>query len=145
MAKVRSVLIVEDDETARFILGEVVKRSGLSEHYAVAKNGLEALAYLEKAVQSLDDIYKIPDIILLDLHMPMMNGDDFLDTYSKKFASFGCAIYPFVVTEPDQKRFSKWKGIVRGCVEKPRTKKKMMEIVEEYSQLPTGTTHYITD
>jgi len=58
-----SVLIVDDDSDTLFTVGEIVKSLGCEVKFA--KNGIECLESLEKS---------IPDIILLDIMMPKMDG-----------------------------------------------------------------------
>ncbi|MDC3076356.1 response regulator [Paracoccaceae bacterium] len=71
------VLIVEDNEDLRF----TVKEALASADYIVleAGNGKEALDILS------DKSKKTPDLILLDLMMPKMNGFEFLEAYRKEF------------------------------------------------------------
>ena len=63
------VLIVEDDESIRDALCDVVVRAGLEP--VCATHGLEALRYLETCDA-------LPRLILLDLMMPIMDGWEFL-------------------------------------------------------------------
>jgi len=63
----KKVLIVEDDKT----LSSICKKLLVQAQYDVniAENGVEALAYLKK---------EIPDLILLGIIMPKMDGFEFL-------------------------------------------------------------------
>ena len=61
------ILVVEDDEDAREAMVALLQMKG---YRAVpAGNGQEALDYLQKA--------PVPDLILLDLWMPVMDGWEF--------------------------------------------------------------------
>lgn len=60
----RSVLIVEDDADVRETMAGVLETEGFDVH--AAREGREALALLRAGVR--------PDVILLDLMMPGMNG-----------------------------------------------------------------------
>jgi CheY-like chemotaxis protein len=62
-----SVLIVEDDEDIRESLGDALELDGYD--VAAAENGWEALRLLRSGLA--------PDVILLDLVMPVMNGWQF--------------------------------------------------------------------
>lgn len=64
-----TILIIDDDPTTRIVLADRLTARGYQP--IVAADGLEALAYLQ-ATETL------PDLILLDLRMPQMNGWQFL-------------------------------------------------------------------
>jgi CheY-like chemotaxis protein len=61
------ILIVEDDAALREALGQVLADEGYG--LASARDGLEAVNYLKKGNR--------PDVILLDLSMPVVNGWEF--------------------------------------------------------------------
>lgn len=62
------ILVVDDDENIRAVLQAALEMDG--HVVSTARNGQEALASLASE--------PIPDLILLDLMMPVMNGWDFL-------------------------------------------------------------------
>jgi CheY-like chemotaxis protein len=66
MARAGSVLIVDDDEDHRAVLGEVLQAEGCAVY--TAENGKRALEVLE---------HLHPDLVVVDLMMPVMNGWDF--------------------------------------------------------------------
>src|SRR4051794_24569059 len=61
------VLIVEDDEDLRDMMAQLLKIEGFAA--ATVANGREALAYLHES--------PTPNLILLDLMMPVMDGWEF--------------------------------------------------------------------
>jgi CheY-like chemotaxis protein len=65
------VLVVEDDEDSRTLLQESLTEAGLD--VQTAANGWEALTVLTETVRAVGP----PDIILLDVDMPIMNGKEF--------------------------------------------------------------------
>jgi CheY-like chemotaxis protein len=66
------VLIVEDDDDLRSLIGSALGDAG----YAVveAADGAEALAACEE---------RDPDVVLLDLGMPRLGGQEFADAYRR--------------------------------------------------------------
>jgi len=68
MNKAIKLLIIEDNESLLLLMNHYFKK-----HYDVyaTKNGLDAMSWLNKGV--------FPDLILLDLDMPIMNGEKFLE------------------------------------------------------------------
>jgi CheY-like chemotaxis protein len=65
----KNILIIEDDESIRKMIASVLEVEGYS--VSAAANGKQALETLR--------CNRLPDIILLDMMMPVMNGWDFLD------------------------------------------------------------------
>ncbi len=64
-----NVLLIDDDDAHRIFLRQAFSKK-LNATVMEAKNGVEALRVLEKLT---------PDVIMLDLWMPVMNGQDFLE------------------------------------------------------------------
>jgi two-component system response regulator MprA len=64
-ARVSSVLIVEDDDAVREAMADAVERAGY--RVATASDGAHAIAYLER-------IDPAPDVVVLDLMMPRVDG-----------------------------------------------------------------------
>jgi CheY-like chemotaxis protein len=62
-----NVLVAEDDKLTSFLLSRFLEEIGCS--FTIVKNGRELLDLAEKKCQ--DDC---PDIIMLDCHMPVLNG-----------------------------------------------------------------------
>ena len=63
------VLVVDDDEEVRGTLGAVLQAEGFE--VIEARNGLHALQQLLR--------FPLPDLILLDMTMPVMTGFEFLE------------------------------------------------------------------
>lgn len=75
--RLNTILLVDDDPDTNMILTHVIQANKLAEHVAVAFDGEEALEFLKKN--------PAPDLILLDINMPRMNGWEFLEAYEKLF------------------------------------------------------------
>jgi CheY-like chemotaxis protein len=71
-----TLLVVEDDDVAREALAAVLRRAGY--RVVPAANGEEALAALRAG--------PAPDLILLDMLMPVLDGWHFLDHFRQEAA-----------------------------------------------------------
>ncbi len=69
------VLLVEDDPDDVIIIRQSLKASSVPVHLEVASDGAEALDHLNRAVAAGSPA---PDLILLDLNLPVMTGTEFL-------------------------------------------------------------------
>jgi CheY-like chemotaxis protein len=76
-----SILLVDDDEINNFISIKLIKKALLNTEITACLNGKFAIDQLldMKSKES----GKLPDYILLDINMPIMNGWEFLDEYER--------------------------------------------------------------
>jgi CheY-like chemotaxis protein len=82
MQRVINILLVEDDLLDQMEVRRTLERKNILHRLKLAKNGEEALALLS---ESSSEIFNgRPDIILLDLNMPKMNGFEFLTNLKSK-------------------------------------------------------------
>ncbi len=70
------ILLVEDTPTDVRLTVEVFKRAKVANHMTVASDGLEALEFLHRQGQYANA--PRPDLILLDLKLPVMDGHEVL-------------------------------------------------------------------
>ncbi|MFZ1807128.1 MAG: response regulator [Cyclobacteriaceae bacterium] len=76
----KNVLLVDDDQICNFITETTLNKLGIAKEVHSALNGKEALDLLNSYF--LGDV-AIPDIIFLDLNMPIMDGFQFIDAFKK--------------------------------------------------------------
>lgn len=105
------VLLIEDSPSVSFYNKLVLQRSQLFSIIRTCVNGKEALKIFEENF--------IPDIIFLDINMPVMNGWEFLDIYSKSVFSKSPVLMLLNVDQDsnDLERLKKY-PVVKGVKEK---------------------------
>lgn len=113
-------LLVDDDDVCLFIHRRVLEICGYCASTHSAANGKSALAILETAAKGA---IPFPDIILLDLEMPIMNGLAFMEAfqalpYGKK-DNIAIVLLSSSVSEKD-KDYARSLGAAH-CLSKPLT------------------------
>lgn len=78
--QIDKVLVVDDDDNWCFLTKIVLEDSGVGNQILTAHNGEEALNELQKILAQGE---KLPELIILDLKMPVMDGFEFLDEFTK--------------------------------------------------------------
>lgn len=76
----KNILLVDDDKIFNFLSEKTIGSLGLANEIHFALNGQEALALLEQCSQGK---LSRPDIIFLDLNMPIMNGYEFIEAFAQ--------------------------------------------------------------
>lgn len=79
------ILCVDDDPITLMLCKMVIARSAFAQEIVTAQNGEEAINYFDEIkLNNLGtDIVKYPELIFLDLNMPVMGGWEFLDHFSQ--------------------------------------------------------------
>lgn len=82
--QLKKVLCINDNEITLWIQKQILKKSGASNEVVTASNGMEGLNYCKSLInENQNNSETYPGLILLDLHMPVMDGWEFLHHYSK--------------------------------------------------------------
>ena len=71
------VLFADDDDDDQFLIKQIIDEIGITANIIQARNGIEVLHFLES--ESI-----VPDIILLDINMPIMDGLSVLEQIRAK-------------------------------------------------------------
>jgi len=79
MAKSDPILLAEDDEDFVVLMRRAFQLACVPNRLVVARNGKEAIEYLEREAACLDRAtHPLPGLLMLDLHMPVLDGFDVL-------------------------------------------------------------------
>lgn len=117
MKTINTICIIDDDPIFRFGTKKLMEKVQASLNFLIYKNGKEAF---EDIIYKLKSNTNIPDVILLDLNMPIMDGWQFLDEFATIANTERIPIY-IVSSSVDSRDIEKAKNyeIVNDYIIKP--------------------------
>jgi len=90
-----NICIVDDDDIYQFTLIKTLQSFNLPKNIIAFADGEEALNFM---LDHLGDEHKLPDVIFLDINMPIMDGFQFMDEYVKIKPKVGKLITIYMVS-----------------------------------------------
>jgi len=129
MNKIKTLALVDDDAVFVYLTKIAIEETNLVDLIKVFENGLEAITFLE---ENKDNLAELPEVILLDLSMPIMNGWQFLEEFVMLNPSIGKKITIYVCSSsisPDDVNKAKSISEVTDFIVKPITKEKLIEAI----------------
>ncbi|MEH6407981.1 MAG: response regulator [Leeuwenhoekiella sp.] len=129
MKKVKLACIIDDDPIFVFGIKKMMELTEFCDNFLICCNGKEALDKLTGIVESGENI---PEVILLDLNMPVMDGWEFLEEFTKVKTPKEIMIY-IVTSSIDKNDLERAKefSIVSNYVVKPIDVKDLESIKEK--------------
>lgn len=131
MTTLKNLTIVDDDDIFVFLTTKIIEQTNLVDLIKVFGNGLDAINFLKENKNNVD---ALPDIILLDLSMPIMNGWQFLEKYNKLNPTIGKKITIYICSSsisPDEITRAKTISEVSDFIIKPITKDKLIDLIKK--------------
>lgn len=112
-----NILLVEDDELDTMHIKRAFEKLKIIYKLNVAKNGEEAIELLRN--DKTNSSQRLPDVILIDINMPRMNGFEFLSVIrsSQEWKDLKCFIITTSEEEVDKKEAERLG--VSGYIVKP--------------------------
>lgn len=124
--KIESLMLIDDEEIDQMLYRRLIERS---DHVG----GILSFLNPEKALEHLGDgLTPLPDLILLDINMPKMDGFQFLDSLTEFLGPEDAPIVIMLTTSIDPKDEARAREIplVQGFKSKPLTDKMLKEFRE---------------
>lgn len=118
---IATVMLIDDEEVDQMLYRRIVERSAHAETLISFVDAGKALQYLIERREPR------PDLILLDINMPVMDGFGFLDLAAKELGRDQTPVIFMLTTsfDPQDRARAEANDLVQGYVEKPLTEQKL--------------------
>lgn len=122
--KTVNVLLVEDDEVDAEAVLRAFKKNRICNPVTVVKNGLEALEVLRNGKCSR------PNLVLLDLNMPRMNGIEFLEAVRHDDDLRDLIIFVLTTSDAERDKCAAYDQNVAGYLVKSKVGEDFLHLIE---------------
>ena len=123
--RLSKVLVIDDSIADRFIAQKILEKNHIADSIVLKPSGKEGLEYFISTIP----LQQMPDLIFLDIRMPVMDGIEFLEKFKDlpEFAKKSCKIYMLSSSDyiEDKKRAGQY-PFVQGFISKPLSEKTLM-------------------
>mgnify|MGYP000042928185 CR=1 FL=1 len=121
MKKFNTIFVVDDDLVYHFIIKKLFSKCNIEVNTSYFFNGLEAISDLKNKVETDN----VPDLILLDINMPVYDGWQFLEEFKKLKQNLKKDIEVYLVSSSndvsDLNKSKEYKDEVKKYYYKPMT------------------------
>lgn len=132
MKRLHTILLVDDDAPTLFLNKLVIQDLNCTDRVLTAENGRQAIDML---TEKKDDGFLCPDLILLDINMPIINGWEFMDKYQTLSAKQKAKIVVVMLTtslNPDDRSRAESIEDIKDFVSKPLDEITLKDIIEKH-------------
>ncbi|QRR04018.1 response regulator [Dyadobacter sandarakinus] len=131
-----TLCVIDDDPVFTFLLKKMIEKAQVTRQTLYFENGQEAIDFLEA---NREQPGTLPQLILLDINMPILDGWQFLDEYAVLHRELARNIPIFMTsssTDPEDYKRALASEFIIDYVRKPIYVKEIQSIVGQASVLP---------
>lgn len=124
------IFLVDDDSVFIFLTRKIISDTGIETEVQVFEDGQATIEHFKKIV---DEPASLPEVIFLDLSMPVMDGWMFLEDYKELAPKLPGKIPLYLVSStisPHDIERAKNNGLVTDLIIKPIRKEKIAEVLK---------------
>jgi CheY-like chemotaxis protein len=134
-SKLYTILLADDDPDDRILTTDAIKEIGINTQLQFVENGEELLQYLQRKDKFENPKSSpIPSLILLDLHMPKMDGREALKIIKSHPQLKRIPIVVLTTSRAEEDIFKTYELGVNSFITKPVTFDSMVEIMKTLSK-----------
>ncbi|MDX2189139.1 MAG: response regulator [Bacteroidota bacterium] len=123
------VMLIDDHDISLFVAQHIIKESNKKVDTILLPSGFSALKYLS---ENQNKVELIPDVILIDFDMPVVNGKQFIEQFEALSKTLKTVPKMYILSGFDKKEIfinDINSGVVSGYIKKPLTLEKFSKIM----------------
>lgn len=124
---INTVLCVDDDPIALMVIEICLKKANFAERIIKALSAKEALDYYK----GIEEPNQIPEVVFLDLNMPVLSGWDYIDKFQIEFPQYVSSSKIIILSssvDPLDKEKAAENPLVKMFIPKPISVQTLLEI-----------------
>ena len=126
-----TILLAEDDYDDRYLISEALDESGVETHLYIVENGEDLLDYLKGRGNYSDrSEFPLPNMILLDLNMPLMDGREALTEIKKDRDLRRIPIIVLTTSQAEEDVQATYDLGITGFITKPMTFSGLVDVMK---------------
>lgn len=133
-----NVMIIDDNRIDLYIASRMITKNNFGKKVLQYSSALEALKYLQ---ENQENIPRLPEVIFVDIYMPMMSGFEFMVEYDSLPTALKKHCRVFIISssvdEQDVAKANRDKNIL-AMEEKPITKEFLSGISDKLKPLTSS-------
>ncbi|WP_411823033.1 response regulator [Leptospira sp. 'Mane'] len=122
-----NILLIEDSEGDIMLITEALEEGKITNQVTVMKNGWEAVQYLEKKGNYSN--VSFPDLILLDVNLPKLNGHEVLKKIKSNEDTKHIPVIILTTSSEEKDIFEAYKNHANCFITKPILAEDFLKVV----------------
>ena len=134
MTRRARVILIDDDPFTMAMTKQIVKKFVKNRQLRTFSSAKDALSYLQTVNGIANNVTPVPGMIVSDLHMPSMDGFEFLDEFAKLTQAVQSQYSVFILssTSDEKERARLFEKVsFEGFCSKPLTPEKFMDLMAQ--------------
>lgn len=125
-----NIVMADDDRDDQLLVMLAAEEAGLNASFTFLDNGVELMSYLDQRV----DVADLPNLIVLDLRMPVLDGHRTLGALQRHPDLWNIPVVIFTSSTRHSDKFKSLEGGARWFETKPSEFKELVSVVSTFGE-----------
>ena len=132
-----NVFVVDDDKVHHFIIKKLLEKNNIQVNPVFFENGFDALCALNERLRNGENL---PEVILLDINMPVLDGWQFLEEFKELPEEIIAKMTLYIVSSSEDyfntEKIQQFKILIEDFFVKPMTSDRILNVFQQKKATP---------